>query len=65
MLIVPEVTPTGAVAPIFVLLATAKLVAGIPLKLTADALVKFWPLICTSVPAAPLVGKKLVMLAGK
>jgi len=48
-----------------VLLATAKALAGILLKLTAEAFVKFLPLIWTMVPTAPLVGVKLVMLAGK
>ena len=61
----PEVTPAGAVADRVVLFATEKVVAGMPLKDTALALVKFRPLIWTIVPAAPFVGVKLVMLAGK
>jgi hypothetical protein len=65
MLIFPEVTPTGAIAPSVVLFVTKKLVAATPLKLTAEALVKFLPVSVTSVPAAPFVGVKLVMEAGR
>jgi hypothetical protein len=65
MLMVPEVTPAGAVAERVVLFTTEKVVAGMPLNETAVALVKFKPLIWTMVPAAPFVGVKLMMLAGK
>ena len=65
MVMTPEATPGGATAPMVVLFVTAKLEAGIPLKLTAEAFVKLTPVILTIVPAAPLAGVKLVMLAGR
>jgi len=65
MLMIPEVTPTGAIAPIVVLFVTTNEVAGRPLKLTAEASVKLLPVILTIVPAGPTFGVKLLMLAGK
>jgi hypothetical protein len=65
MLMMPEVTPTGAIAPMVVLFVTKKLVAGIPLKVTVEALVKLFPVIFTIVPAAPFVGVKLMIEAGR
>jgi len=52
-------------APMVVLFVQAKLVAGIPLKVTAEALVKLLPVILTRVPAAPLLGVKLMIEAGR
>ena len=37
-------------------------VAAVPLNLTADAAVKFVPLIVTPVPTGPLVGAKLAIV---
>ena len=63
-LIGPVITPPGTVAPRVVLLVTLKL-ADNPLKLTAVAPRKFWPLTVTLLPGRLLVGEKLVMLAGR
>ena len=60
----PDVTPLGAFAPIVVLFVTLKSVDVMPLNKTAEALVKLTPLIWTRVFTAPLVGVKLMMLAG-
>jgi hypothetical protein len=57
-LIGPEVAPAGTVAVIWLPLTTVKLVAAVALKSTADALLKYWPLIVTSVPTGPEVGLK-------
>ena len=64
-LMIPELTPAGATAPIVLLFVTVKLVAGMPLKLTAEAPVKLVPVILTIVPAAPFVGVNPVMTAGR
>ena len=60
----PVITPTGTVAPRVVLLVTLKL-ADSPLKLTADAPRKFWPVTVILLPWRLLLGEKLVMLAGR
>ena len=54
----------GTIAPIVVLFVTTK-DAAVPLKETAEAFVKFNPVILTVVPGAELVGVKLTMFAGK
>src|ERR1700690_2053485 len=48
-----------------VLPLTKKSAATAPPKVTAVASRKFWPVISTGVPALPVPGVKLVMLAGK
>jgi hypothetical protein len=60
----PVENPAGTIAPIVVLFVTTK-EAVVPLKETADAFVKFTPVILTVVPKAEFVGVKLAMLAGK
>src|SRR5437899_3363505 len=57
----PVVAPLGTVAEIVVEEVTEKL-ALVPLKVTAEAPVKFVPLIVTVNPTCPLVGVKLVMV---
>jgi hypothetical protein len=59
--IFPVEAPLGTVAVIFTLVDTAKL-APTPLNVTSWAPVRFVPLIVTLVPAAPMVGEKLVMV---
>src|SRR5437899_6068109 len=62
-LIGPVVAPLGTVAEIVVEEVAEKL-ALVPLKVTAEAPVKFVPLIVTVNPTGPLVGVKLVMVGG-
>ena len=62
---VPEVTPLGEIAPRRLLFVTLNAEAGIPLKLTSEAFVKFFPVIVTIVPVAPFVVTKLVIAAGR
>lgn len=54
----------GVYATICVAEFTVKLAAGVPPKVTADAFVKFVPVIVTLVPPAvePLVGVRLVIV---
>ena len=61
----PVVTPLGAVAIKVVLFVGAVKFADWPLKATLLAPRKFCPVRMTTVPPAPLVGVKLVILAGK
>ena len=61
----PVEAVAGTTAPIIVLFVTTKLVAGAPPIVTAEAFVKFTPVILTVDPGRLLVGVKLVMLAGK
>src|SRR5206468_3657867 len=58
----PVVAPAGTVAWITVVDVTVKVVALVPLKLTAVTPVKFVPLMVTFAPTGPLVGAKLVMV---
>jgi hypothetical protein len=58
----PEVVPAATVAVILVAEFTVKLLAGVPLKESAEAPVKLVPVIVTTVPTGPLVGVKLVMV---
>jgi hypothetical protein len=58
--IFPVVAPVGTVAVIFVPDTTLKVVAGVPLKLTLVAPVRFAPVIVTIVPMGPLDGVKLM-----
>ena len=62
-LIGPVVAPAGTVAEIDVDELTVKL-AVTPLKRTADAPVKFVPLMVTLVPRPPLVGENSLMVGG-
>jgi hypothetical protein len=57
----PVVAPAGTVAWIAVLDVTVK-VAAVPLNRTAEAPVKFVPLIVTLAPVGPLVGVKLAIV---
>jgi hypothetical protein len=57
-LIKPDVAPGGTVAIITELLTTTKAAAGILLKYTSEAPVKFEPEMVTTVPAGPEEGKK-------
>ena len=59
--IFPVTAPAGTVSVTLVLLATEKVVAGIPPTATEVAPVKFVPLTVTEVPTVPLVGLKLVI----
>ena len=56
----PLVAPAGTVAVICVSLTTVKLVAAVPLKLTAVAPVKPVPVMATVAPTAPLSGLMLL-----
>ena len=58
-------TPPGTVATKVVLFDGGVNEAVTPLKLTAEAPSKFWPVIVTLLPGALLVGVKLVMRAGR
>src|SRR5436309_3466976 len=60
----PVVAPAGTVAWITVVDVTVKVVALVPLKLTAVTPVKFVPLMVTFAPTGLLVGEKLVMVGG-
>jgi hypothetical protein len=62
-LIGPVVAPEGTVARISVADATVKL-ALTPLKRTAEAPLKWLPVMSTIVPAGPLVGEKPVIVGG-
>ncbi|HYK39204.1 MAG TPA: hypothetical protein VEU98_04225 [Candidatus Eremiobacteraceae bacterium] len=59
--IFPVTAAAGTVSVTLVLLATEKVVAGIPPTATEVAPVKFVPLTVTEVPTVPLVGLKLVI----
>ena len=59
----PVVAPLGTVAEIEVEEVAVKL-ALVPLNRTAEAPVKFVPVIVTGVPTGPLVGAKLVIVGG-
>jgi len=61
-LIVPLVVPVGTVAVIDVAETTLKLLASIPLNLTAVIPEKLVPVIVTITPAGPLVGVKPVIV---
>ncbi len=61
-LIVPVVAPLGTVAVICVEEFTVKVVALVPLNLTAVAPVRFAPVTVTAVPTFPLVGEKLLIV---
>jgi hypothetical protein len=61
-LIGPVVAFNGTVAVICVSISTLNVVAFVPLKATADVVVKSMPVITTIVPTGPLVGLKLVMV---
>src|SRR5207247_652506 len=58
----PVVAPAGTVAWITVVDVTVKVVALVPLKLTAVTPVKFVPLMVTFAPTGPLVGVKSVIV---
>lgn len=58
----PEVEAGGTTAVIEVALTTEKLLAAVPLNLTAVAPVKLVPVIVTVAPTPPLVGEKLVIV---
>ena len=60
----PVERPAGTIAPMVVLFVTTK-GATVPLKETAEAFVKFTPVILTLVPGAELVGVNVVMFAGR
>src|SRR5204863_1243689 len=62
-LIDPEVAPLGTVAVIWVLVFTVKL-APVPLKATAVAPAKLFPVMVTEVPTGPLVGLKELIVGG-
>lgn len=57
----PVVIVAGTVAVIWVALFSTNDAAGVPLKETADAPMRFVPLIVTVVPAPPFAGEKLVI----
>jgi hypothetical protein len=59
--ILPVVAPVGTRALTVVALSTVKVDAAVPLKLTAVAPVRFFPVIVTSVPAEPDEGENVVM----
>jgi hypothetical protein len=59
--IFPVTAPAGTVSVTLVLLATEKVIAGIPPTATEVTPVKFVPLTATEVPTVPLVGLKLVI----
>ena len=58
----PVVTPVGATAVMVVALVTEKLLADVPLNLTAVAPVKAVPVRVTVVPTVPLLGVKPEMV---
>src|SRR5207247_1385399 len=58
----PVVAPAGTVAWITVVDGTVKVVALVPLKLTAVTPVKFVPLMVTLAPTGPLAGVKPVIV---
>ena len=60
----PLVVPGPAVAVSFVSLFTVKLDAGVPLKLTAVAPVKWLPVILTVVPIGPFAGVNELTVGG-
>ena len=57
----PVVAVAGKTAVSIVAFCTVKLVAAIPLKVTAETVVKLAPVSVTVVPARPFVGVKLVI----
>ena len=62
-LIGPVVAPDGTLAVICVS-ETVVSVAGVPLKVTDEALARCSPVIVTLVPTAPALGVKLVIVGG-
>src|SRR5439155_14953116 len=60
----PVVAPLFPYASLFRSDVTVKVVALVPLKLTAVTPVKFVPLMVTFAPTGPLAGEKLVMVGG-
>src|SRR5688500_14966486 len=60
--IAPEVAPAGTEARSWVSLSTVKLVAAVPLKDTALAVLKLLPWTVTSVPTGPLAGLNEAMV---
>jgi len=60
--IVPVVVPLATTAEMVVELVTEKLLAAVPLNLTAVVPVKLVPVSVTEVPTTPLVGVKLVIV---
>src|SRR6266571_3373018 len=64
-LIDPLVAPVGTVARICVLESTVKLATAVPLKATAVAPLKLFPLIVTVVPTGPLIGLKELIVGGE
>ena len=60
--IVPVVAPVRTVTVILVSLTMLNDIAAVPLNLTAEAFVKFVPVIVTAVPSAPLEGVKEVIV---
>ncbi len=62
--ILPVVAPIGTVALIEVPDTILKVIAGVPLKLTAVVPPKFVPVSVTVAPIAPLVGVNDVMVGG-
>jgi len=60
--ILPVVVPAATVAVIWVALSTEKLAAGLLLKVSAVAPLKFVPVIVTAVPVTPDAGVKLEMV---
>ena len=61
----PVTTLLGTVAPIEVLFVTVNPAAAVPLKLTALAPLKFWPVRVIRFPGALLVGVKFEIDPGK
>jgi hypothetical protein len=60
----PLVAPAGTVAVIWLSESTVKLVAAVPLKSTAVALLKPLPEIVTLLPTGPLLGVKPLITGG-
>jgi len=58
----PVVAPVGTVKVIWEIAFTVKLLAMVPLNLTAETPVKLVPVRITAVPTAPLLGLKLVIV---
>jgi hypothetical protein len=61
MLIGPDVAPTGTVASTSVGEMLVKLIALVPLNETSVAPLSVVPNICTTVPAGPTLGVKLLI----
>ena len=60
--VTPVVAPAGTVAVAVVPVPVLNTLAGVPLKLTPVKLLRLVPVSVTLVPAAPLVGEKLLMV---